>query len=163
VLKVAVAFCCVIWFVGGSAAATDAASPTWIGKRVNMWIKLCPATAPSFAGFATAVRKNGFRPNRNGMFNYKETEIVASLKKTAKGCACQFSFGTDNPNLAGSMVAKAMVSQFKSRFQPDDNPRSLGELATADGKLPVTAKSWKAYGGDWIGLIIHGKRSCPSH
>jgi len=162
VLKVAVAIFCLVSSVGISAAASNSASPAWINKRVNMWIRLCPATAPKFAGFAPTARKIGFRPGRNGMFNYGETEIVASLKKTGKGCACQFSFGTDNPNLAGTMVAQAMVNRFKSKFQPDGNLRSLGKLATTDGKLPVTAMSWKAYGGDWIGLVVHGKQPCPT-
>jgi hypothetical protein len=153
---------CLLWGINASTAAGDPASPEWISKRVNMWVKLCPATAPQFASFAQAARKIGFRPDGKGMFTYGQTEIVASLRRTAKGCTCQFSFGTDNPKLAGTMVAQAMVDRFKSRFRPDNNPRSLGELETVGGKLPVTAKTWKAYGGDWIGLAVHGKQACPA-
>ncbi|MGX9147361.1 hypothetical protein [Mesorhizobium sp. 128a] len=145
-----------------ATSAEDPASPAWIGKRVNLFMTLCPATAPSFGRFNAAARGNGFRPDFKGHQIYKETEIVASIRNVGGQCDCLVSFGADNPKLAANMILKRLLSKYGSRFQADDDPESLGLLKTTDGELSVQVVTTHEAKGQWIGAVVHGKKQCPA-
>ena len=150
-----------LW-AGPATSAEDPASPAWIGKRVNFFMSLCPATAPSFGRYKSAARESGFGTGPDGYQHYKATEIVASIRNVGGQCDCLVSFGTDNPKLTADMILKRLLSRYGSRFQADDDPQSLGVLKTAAGNLSVQVVTMNQGKGRWIGAVVHGKQRCPA-
>ncbi|TRD02518.1 hypothetical protein [Mesorhizobium sp. WSM4305] len=129
---------------------------------MNLFMSLCPATAPSFGRFTATAHGNGFRTDSNGRQVYKATEIVASIRNVDGQCDCLVSFGTDKPKLAANMILQRLLSKYGSRFQPDKDPDSLGVLKTADGDLSIQLVTMREAKGQWIGAVVHGKQRCPA-
>ncbi|MET3522699.1 hypothetical protein [Mesorhizobium abyssinicae] len=150
-----------LW-AGPAAAADGSKSPAWIGKRVNLFMNLCPATAPSFGRFKAVARQSGFKPGSDGMQVYKSTEIVASIKNWSGRCDCLVSFGTNDPKQAANMILRRLLTKYGSKFQADEDPKSLGELRTSDGNLSVQIVTTRRAGGQWIGAVVHGNQKCPA-
>ena len=161
-LLLAIALTGMALWAGPAFSAEDPASPAWIGKRVNFFMDLCPATAPSFGRFNATAHANGFRTDSSGHQVYKATEIVASIRNVGGLCDCLVSFGTDNPKLAADMILRKLLSRYGSKFQADDNPQSLGVLKTAAGNLSVQVVTMHRGKGQWIGAVVHGKQRCPA-
>ncbi|MER9680283.1 hypothetical protein NKJ23_13245 [Mesorhizobium sp. M0184] len=150
-----------LW-ASAAAAADSSKSPAWIGKRVNLFMNLCPATAPSFGRFNAVARQSGFKAGSDGLQVYKATEIVASIKSWNGRCDCLVSFGTNDPKLAANMILKRLLTKYGSSFQADDDPKSLGELRTSNGNLSVQIVTTRRAGGQWIGAVVHGNQKCPA-
>ncbi|WP_181183328.1 hypothetical protein [Mesorhizobium sp. B3-1-7] len=150
-----------LW-AGPATSAEDPASRAWIGKRVNFFMSLCSATAPSFSRYKTAARESGFGTGSDGHQHYKATEIVASIRNVGGQCDCLVSFGTDNPKLAADMILRRLLSRYGSKFQADEDPQSLGVLKTAAGNLSVQVVTMHQGKGQWIGAVVHGKQRCPA-
>jgi hypothetical protein len=148
--------------VSAAAAADGSKSPAWIGKRVNLFMNLCPATAPSFGRFKAVARQSGFNAGSDGMQVYKATEIVASIKNWSGRCDCLVSFGTNDPKQAANMILRRLLTKYGSKFQADDDPKSLGELRTSNGNLSVQIVTTRRAGGQWVGAVVHGNQKCPA-
>lgn len=158
----AIALCGMAFWASAATSAEDPASPAWIGKRVNLFMSLCTATAPRFGRFNAAARNSGFLAGSKGRLIYKATEVVASIRNSGGRCDCLVSFGTDNPKLAADMILKRLLSRYGSRFQADEDPNSLGELKTADGNLSIQVVTMREAKGQWIGAVVHGNKKCPA-
>ncbi|WP_292535635.1 hypothetical protein [Mesorhizobium sp.] len=158
----AIALCGMAFWASAANSAEDPASPAWIGKRVDLFMSLCPATAPRFGRFNAAARDSGFLADSKGRLIYKATEVVASLKNSDGRCDCLVSFGTDNPKLAADMILKRLLSSYGSRFQADEDPDSLGELKSADGNLSIQVVTMREAKSQWIGAVVHGNQKCPA-
>ncbi|MER8549835.1 MULTISPECIES: hypothetical protein [unclassified Mesorhizobium] len=158
----AIALCGMAFWASAAAAADSSKSPAWIGKRVNLFMNLCPATAPSFGRFNAVARQSGFKAGSDGLQVYKATEIVASIKSSNGRCDCLVSFGTNDPKLAANMILKRLLTKYGSSFQADDDPKSLGELRTSGGNLSVQIVTIRRAGGRWIGAVVHGNQKCPA-
>ncbi|MER9403867.1 hypothetical protein NKI36_07365 [Mesorhizobium caraganae] len=150
-----------LW-ASAAAAADGSKSPAWIGKRVNLFMNLCPATAPSFGRFKAVARQSGFKAGSDGMQVYKATEIVASIKNWSGRCDCLVSFGTNDPKQAANMILRRLLTKYGSKFQADDDPKSLGELMTSNGNLSVQIVTTRRAGGQWVGAVVHGNQKCPA-
>jgi hypothetical protein len=150
------------FWAGPATSAEDPASPAWISRRVNVFMSLCPATAPSFGGYRSAARASGFGTGPEGYQHYKATEIVASIRNVGGQCDCLVSFGTDKPKLAANMILRRLLSRYGSKFQADNDPGSLEVLRTKDGDLSVQIVTMRRSGGQWIGAVVHGKQRCPA-
>jgi hypothetical protein len=161
-VAIALALCGTVFCSAPVGAAQDAASPAWISERVKLWINVCPSTAPTFAKFKAAARANGFSPGSGGVQQYKRTEIVASLKASGSRCNCLFSFGTDDPKRAANMMLSKLRAKYGSKFEPDDDPKSLGKLRTSDGDMSISVQTYKNAGLDWVGAVVHGRQKCPA-
>jgi len=161
-LLLAIALTGLAFWAGPARSAQDPASPVWIGKRVSLFMSLCPATAPSFGRYKTAARESGFGTGPDGYQHYKATEVVASIRNVDGGCDCLVSFGTDNPKLAADMILERLLSRYGSKFQADEDPQSLGVLKTAAGNLSVQVVTTHQGKGQWIGAVVHGKQRCPA-
>jgi hypothetical protein len=144
------------------AFASDPGSRQWNAKRVKLWMAVCPASAPTFAGFKSAARRAGFTEQGNGTFNYEDSEIFVSLQRKRNKCNCWFTFGSDKPQMAAEMLVGAMSRAFGSKFQPDEDPKSIGTLQTANGELNLNIRTWKQHGGDWLGVEMGSRKRCPA-
>ena len=161
-LLLAIALTGMALWVSAAAAADGSKSPAWIGKRVNLFMNLCPATAPSFGRFKAVARQSGFKAGSDGMQVYKATEIVASIKNWSGRCDCLVSFGTNDPKQAANMILRRLLTKYGSKFQADDDPKSLGELRTSNGNLSVQIVTTRRAGGQWVGAVVHGNQKCPA-
>ena len=161
-LLLAIALTGMALWASAAAAADGSKSPAWIGKRVNLFMNLCPATAPSFGRFKAVARQSGFKAGSDGMQVYKATEIVASIKNWSGRCDCLVSFGTNDPKQAANMILRRLLTKYGSKFQSDDDPKSLGELRTSNGNLSVQIVTTQRAGGQWVGAVVHGNQKCPA-
>ncbi|MER8453297.1 hypothetical protein NKG60_25530 [Mesorhizobium sp. M1428] len=158
----AIAFCGMAFWASAAEAADSSTSPAWIGKRVNLFMNLCPATAPSFGRFDAVARESGFKAGSDGLQVYKATEIVASIKNWSGRCDCLVSFGTNDPKRAANMILRTLLTKYGSKFQADDDPKSLGKLRTSGGNLSVQVVTTRRAGSQWIGAVVHGNQRCPA-
>ncbi|WP_376702695.1 hypothetical protein RQ479_22520 [Mesorhizobium sp. ISC25] len=158
----AIALCGMAFWASAAEAADGSTSPAWVGKRVNLFMNLCPATAPSFGRFDAVARESGFKAGSDGLQIYKATEIVASIKNWSGRCDCLVSFGTNDPKRAANMILRRLLTKYGSKFQADDDPKSLGKLRTSGGNLSVQVVTTRRAGGQWIGAVVHGNQKCPA-
>lgn len=147
-------------FRGEALAEQDGASAKWVNLRLALWESACLKPVMQRKSFASAARKAGFSANPEGLYVYKKTEIVASVSKSGPTCKCDFSFGTSIPDEVATKLIQRTVKSLGSKFEPDDDPQSIGVVHANGQKAQLIVVKFKHDGVMWVGASIKGPATC---